>query len=203
VLCGQKTGFFLDQRDNRAMVEELANGRSVLNLFAYTGGFSLYAARGGAADVVSVDSSKAALKTAVFHFQLNNHHPAIAKCKHSTIIGDVFEVLRNMKRKGQQFSMVIIDPPSFAKQKSERDTAMAAYRRLIRMGLELLQPGGTLVAASCSSRILADEFFGLVHEAGRENGRFLQEISRTTHALDHPINFSEGAYLKCLFAMTT
>ncbi len=200
VLFGQKTGFFLDQRDNRAMVEELANGRSVLNLFAYTGGFSLYAARGGAVNIVSVDSSKAALETAVFHFQLNDHHPAIAAAKHSILVGDVFDVLRGMKKQGRLFDMVIIDPPSFAKQTSEREAAMSAYRRLIRMGLDVLQSGGTLVAASCSSRILADEFFGLIHEVGRKNGRFIQEIHRTAHAIDHPIGFSEGAYLKCLFA---
>ncbi len=203
VLQGQKTGFFLDQRDNRAMVEKLANGRSVLNLFAYTGGFSLYAARGGATDVVSVDSSKAALDTAVHHFELNDTHPAIAACNHYIIAEDVFDLLRRMKQQGQLFDMVIIDPPSFAKQKSEREAAMAAYRRLNKMGLAVLRKGGVLVTASCSSRILADEFFGLVHETARENGRTLQEISRTAHALDHPISFPEGAYLKCLFATVT
>ena len=200
VLRGQKTGFFLDQRDNRAMVEKLANGRSVLNLFAYTGGFSLYAARGGATKIVSVDSSRQALETAVIHFQLNDNNSAIAAASHSIIVGDVFEVLREMEQKGKQFGMVIIDPPSFAKKKSEREAALRAYERLIVMGLAVLRSGGVLVAASCSSQLLADEFFALVHKVGMKNGRFLQEIGRTTHAIDHPIGYSEGAYLKCLFA---
>ncbi len=200
VLHGQKTGFFLDQRDNRAMVEGLANGRSVLNLFAYTGGFSLYAARGGATKVVSVDSSRPALETAVSHFQLNGHNAAIAAATHAIIVGDVFDVLRDMEQQGMQFGMVIIDPPSFAKKKSERDAALRAYERLIVMGLAVLRSGGVLVAASCSSQILADEFFALVHKVGMKNGRYLQEINRTTHAIDHPIGYPEGAYLKCLFA---
>lgn len=200
VLRGQKTGFFLDQRDNRAMVEELANGRSVLNLFAYTGGFSLYAARGGATQVISVDISRPALETAVTHFQLNNNHHAIAAADHEIIVGDVFDVLRDMASQGKQFGMVIIDPPSFAKKKSERDAALLAYKRLIVMGLAVLRSGGVLVAASCSSQVLADEFFALVYDVGRGNGRYLQEIRRTTHAIDHPIGYPGGAYLKCLFA---
>lgn len=201
VLRGQKTGFFLDQRDNRAMVEGLANGRSVLNLFAYTGGFSLYAARGGATKVISVDVSRPALETAVTHFELNQSNRAIAAAKHEIIVGDVFDVLRDMASEGKQYGMVIIDPPSFAKKRSEHAAALQAYKRLIVLGLAVLRPGGVLVAASCSSQVLADEFFALVYEVGRGNGRYLQEIRRTTHAIDHPIGYPRGAYLKCLFAI--
>ncbi|MCB8944162.1 MAG: class I SAM-dependent methyltransferase [Ardenticatenaceae bacterium] len=195
VVQGQKTGFFLDQRENRARVEGLAQGKSVLNVFAYTGGFSLYAARGGAREVVSLDLSEPALATAVHNFVLNQ-----ITTPHETLVGDAFQVMSELAANGRLFDMVIIDPPSFAKKQSEVAGALGAYGRLVRLGLELLQPGGILVMASCSSRIAAAAFFELVHKTAREGGRPLREIERTEHALDHPITFKEGAYLKCLFA---
>lgn len=200
VVQGQKTGFFLDQRDNRAKVERLAAGKRVLNVFAYTGGFSLYAARGGANEVVSLDISKPALSDAVQNFALNQANQQIAAAKHALLAGDAFEEMKRLVANGRSFNMVIIDPPAFAKRQDEVEGAMAAYGRLLRLGLRLLQPGGILVMASCSSRISADSFFGLVHRVAREVKRPLQEIERTGHALDHPIGFPEGAYLKCLFA---
>ena len=197
VIHGQKTGFFLDQRENRARAERLARGKTVLNLFAYSGGFSLYAARGGARSVASLDGSQPALAAAAQHFKLN---PRLAHTPHELLRGDAFDILKKLRRDGRLFDMVIIDPPAFAKQQSETERALAAYRRLVRLGLGVLPPGGTLVMASCSSRVAADDFFQLVHETAREERRPLREIERTTHPIDHPVRFPEGAYLKCLFA---
>jgi 23S rRNA (cytosine1962-C5)-methyltransferase len=201
VVEGQKTGFFLDQRENRARVEPLAAGKSVLNVFAYSGGFSLYAARGGARRVSSLDISRPALDAAAGNFALNAAHPAVAAAEHELIVGDAFARMAALRRNGRSFDMVIIDPPSFAKKQAEVERALGAYGRLVRLGLGLLRPGGVLVTASCSSRVSAARFFALVHETARKEKRPLREIERTGHALDHPITFPEGAYLKCLFAV--
>lgn len=200
VVQGQKTGFFLDQRDNRARVEKLAAGRRVLNVFAYTGGFSLYAARGGATEVVSLDVSQPALANAMRNFKLNRAHENVAAAAHELLVGDAFLTLKQLIASRRRFEMVIIDPPAFAKRREEAERALTAYGRLARLGLRLLQPEGILVMASCSSRVSADQFFELVHKTAVAVGRPLQEIERTGHALDHPITFPEGAYLKCLFA---
>ncbi len=202
VVHGQKTGFFLDQRENRAYVETLAQGKTVLNVFAYTGGFSIYAARGGAKEVVSLDLSKPALQEAQRNFQRNQDNPNIAQAQHELLAGDAFQLLKNLQQEGREFDMVILDPPSFAKKQDEVQGALSAYGRLTKLGLGVLKRGGILVAASCSSRIDADSFFKVVHDAALEEKRPLQEIKRATHALDHPIRFAEGAYLKCLFAYT-
>ncbi|MEP7137530.1 MAG: class I SAM-dependent rRNA methyltransferase [Chloroflexota bacterium] len=191
---GQKTGFFLDQRDNRARVEKLSKGKSVLNVFAYTGGFSVYAARGGAREVVSVDISAPALEAAVRNMEYNK-----LTVPHETIAEDAFEVLARMESQKRLFDMVIIDPPMFAQNDKQIDGALSAYRKLTRLGLGVLRKGGTLVQASCSSRVDNDSFFGSIYESAKEAGRKLTEIERTGHALDHPVRFKEGAYLKCLF----
>ena len=200
VVEGQKTGFFLDQRDNRARVETLAAGKSVLNVFAYSGGFSLYAARGGATEIASLDISEPALQAATYNFTLNMRNPAVAAANHELLLGDAFAEMMDLKYNGRYFDMVIIDPPSFAKKQSEVERAMGAYRRLVKLGLALLRPGGTLVMASCSSRVSADAFFEMVEETARSEKRLLHNIEQTNHALDHPITFPEGSYLKCLFA---
>lgn len=200
VVQGQKTGFFLDQRDNRARVEKLAEGKRVLNVFAYTGGFSLYAARGGAKEVVSLDISQPALANAMRNFKLNRANEAGAAAAHELLVGDAFLTMKQLVANGRRFEMVIIDPPAFAKRKEEVERAVAAYGRLVRLGLKLLRPGGVLVMASCSSRVSADQFFELVYKTALGVERPLQEIERTGHALDHPIAFPEGTYLKCLFA---
>ena len=197
---GQKTGFFLDQRDNRARVEHLTRGKSVLNLFAYTGGFSVYAARGGAREIVSVDLSAPALAASTRNMAYNRDIPAVAAAVHTTIARDAFEVLFQMQDNQQLFDLVVIDPPMFAQNETQVAPALAAYRKLTQMGLGVLRPGGTLVQASCSSRIGAESFFETIHAAARDVGRPLIELERTAHALDHPVNFKEGAYLKCLFA---
>jgi 23S rRNA (cytosine1962-C5)-methyltransferase len=202
---GQKTGFFLDQRENRARVESLIVGNSavrrVLNVFAYTGGFSLYAARGGANLVTSVELSRPALEAAEANFKLNRGDRRIANTRHEAIVGDAFEVLEILGEAGHEFDMVIIDPPSFARRKGEEAGALAAYGRLVKQGLTVLRPQGTLVTCSCSSRIPAADFYDMVHKSASRLGRPLTEIGRSAHPLDHPITFDEGAYLKCLYAV--
>jgi 23S rRNA (cytosine1962-C5)-methyltransferase len=198
---GQKTGFFLDQRDNRARVERLAAGKLVLNLFAYTGGFSIYAARGGARHIVSLDASEPALAAAVHNMAHNRTIPAVAAASHEIVIGDAFDGLARLRKSGQRFDLVIVDPPAFAQRQAQVAQALSAYARLTRLSLGVLAPGGILVQASCSSRVDAQAFFEVVQRAAAQVGRPLREIERSGHALDHPIAFKEGAYLKCLFAV--
>ncbi len=201
VLRGQKTGFFLDQRDNRARVERLAAGRRVLNVFAYTGGFSLYAARGGAREILSVDLSVPALEAARRNFDLNRHIPAVAAARHITQAGDAFDALAALREQGERYELVIVDPPAFAKRASEVEAALRAYARLTVLALGVTRPGGLLVSASCSSRVSADDFYSTVKRTAEAAGRPLREVEHTGHALDHPISFPEGAYLKCLYAV--
>jgi len=201
VVRGQKTGFFFDQRENRARVERLAADQAVLNVFAYTGGFSVYAARGGARRVVSVDSSAPALEAAERNWDHNRTWPGVAAARHEVLAEDAFAALARLGAGRQRFGLVILDPPAFARERAQVAAGLAAYERLTALGLAVLAPGGTLVQASCSSQVDADTFFGAVHRAAREAGRPLREIERSGHALDHPITFREGAYLKCLFAV--
>lgn len=201
VVRGQKTGFFLDQRDNRARLGQLVEpGQSVLNVFAYTGGFSLYAARAGASLVVSQDISQFALAGAVRNFKLNRHLSGVAHAEHELMLGDAFVTLKELERTHRRFDVVVIDPPAFANSQDQVARALSAYGRLVRRGLRLLRPGGTFVMCSCSSRVSADAFFEMVHKAARTVKRPLQEIERTGHAIDHPVTFPEGVYLKALFA---
>ncbi len=200
-IAGQKTGFFLDQRENRARVELLSAGKSVLNVFAYSGGFSLYAARGGAKEVVSVDLSAPALNVAIRQFGHNLQDEKVAAAKHQTIAKDAFIVLAEMAKSHRRFDVVILDPPMFAQKQSQVEQALSGYKKLTQLGLAVLKRGGTLVQASCSSRVPAADFFDAVNAAAVQAGRPLQEIKRTEHPLDHPIGFPEGAYLKCLFAI--
>jgi 23S rRNA (cytosine1962-C5)-methyltransferase len=199
-VAGQKTGFFLDQRDNRARVEGLAAGRSVLNVFAYSGGFSLYAARGGATSVVSLDLSAPALADAERHFAANAADPKIAACEHQLMCGDAFELLAEMGRAERRFDLVVIDPPAFAKNAAGVGRALDAYRALTRLGLRVLEPGGRIVLSSCSSRISSPEFVAAAEAEARRVGRPLEVEAVTGHALDHPIGFPEGAYLKAVVA---
>ena len=208
-LLGHKTGFYLDQRENRARVEDLVRREAertggtalpVLNVFSYTGGFALAAARGGATEVVSVDASGPALRQAERHFELNRDDPRVARARHRTQEGDAFGILSELADAGERFRMVILDPPSFAKDASQVRRALAGYQRLTRLGLSVLAPGGLLVQASCSSRIPEEEFHSAVHAAALQARRPLEEVERTGHPVDHPVTFPEGAYLKCLFA---
>jgi len=202
VLHGHKTGFFCDQRENRQRVRTLSAGRRVLDVFAYVGAFSLYAAAGGATSVTSLDISAPALALAQDHFRLNDDQPTIAQAQHKIIVDDAFDALRRLHEQDQTFDMLIIDPPSFAKRADEVARALKAYARLVEHSLPLLNDDGVFVMASCSSRISTGDFFGIIQRTAKRMGRPLHEIARTAHALDHPIreSFPEGAYLKCLFA---
>jgi 23S rRNA (cytosine1962-C5)-methyltransferase len=198
VIHGHKTGFFFDQRDNRAEARKLSAGRRVLDAFAYSGGFSVYAAAGGAKSVTSLDVSQPALDSALANFALNGAN--VGAIKHTIMVDDAFAGLERLHANGQTFDMVIVDPPSFAKSAGEVERALAAYARLTRLALNVLEAGGVFVMASCSSRVSPDDFFSTVIHASRDAGRRLTEIKRASHALDHPIGFPEGEYLKCLFA---
>lgn len=199
VIEGHKTGFFFDQRDNREHVRELSfAGASVLDVFAYTGGFSVYAASGAAGSVLSMDASEPALAMARKNFSLNAaSDPGVAMAAHDTMLADAFKGLETLWIEGYQFDMVVIDPPAFAKQQAEVDGALRAYARLAELGARLVREGGHLVMASCSSRVKPDAFFNIVLQSA---GRPLYNQQRTGHALDHPVRFPEGEYLKCLFS---
>jgi 23S rRNA (cytosine1962-C5)-methyltransferase len=201
LMRGQKTGFFFDQRDNRAGVERLSTGKKVLDVFAYTGAFSVYAARGGAQEITSIDTSQPALEAACRNMSLNLELPPVASALHETITGDAFKLLSQMGVAGRRFDLVIIDPPAFAQKQSQISQAVSAYQRLTQLGLSVLQPGGTLVQASCSSRVTDEAFYDAIHGAAQEAGRLLRELDRSGHPIDHPVRFKEGAYLKCLFAI--
>lgn len=197
VVRGQKTGFFLDQRENRRRVGALAAGRLVLNAFSFSGGFSLYAARGGATAVTDLDLSAHALAAARRNFALNTTDPAVAACHHATVQADAFRWLEAAP--ASRFDLVVLDPPSLAKREAERAGAIQAYGRLAASGLARLRPGGILVAASCSAHVSSAEFFGAVREAARASGRRATELETTGHAPDHPATFPEGQYLKCVY----
>jgi len=193
VIRGQKTGFFLDQRENRKEVEGLAAGRSVLNTFSFSGGFSVYAARGGAQSVTDVDISEHALASARRNFQLN---AGTGAAPHECVQANAFEWLAQT---GRKFDVVILDPPALAKRQSEREEAIKAYGRLISSGLQRLERGGILVAASCSAHVTEEEFLKVATDAIRTSGRRVEELSRTGQPPDHPATFKEARYLKCVF----
>jgi 23S rRNA (cytosine1962-C5)-methyltransferase len=197
VLRGQKTGFFLDQRENRRETRALADGRDVLNLFSFTGGFSLYAADGGAASVYSIDISEHALAGARRNFALNAARPAVERCRHETIQADVFGWLR--EKSPRRFDLIVLDPPSLAKKESERAEAIGAYSKLIEGTLARVKKDGILLASSCSAHVSAAEFFNLTLEAARKSGRRFAELKTTGHAADHPATFAEAEYLKCIY----
>ncbi|MBR2363845.1 MAG: class I SAM-dependent methyltransferase [Lentisphaeria bacterium] len=197
---GQKTGFFLDQRDNRKEVGRLAKNAHVLNVFSYSGGFSLYAAKGGAKSVTDVDFSKYAIEESKRNFQRNRNFPGVAACKHDGIVGDAFEVMGALGAKRKKYDIVIIDPPSFAKAGSEVENALRSYTRLARLGCALVRKGGILVFASCSSRVGKSELFPAVNAAISESGYRADIFKVTEHAFDHPAKFPESKYLKCQYA---
>ena len=197
VVRGQKTGFFLDQRENRRIVETLARGRAVLNAFSFSGGFSVYAARGGAKSVTDLDISAHALESAKRNVALNKEHTEVAGCRHETIQADAFEWLAG--NRNRTFDLVILDPPSLAKREIERTGAIQAYGRLVQSGIAHLRPGGVLVAASCSAHVSAEAFFGAVRLAAKTSRRKFTELQTTGHAPDHPATFPEATYLKCIY----
>lgn len=191
VIHGHKTGYFLDHRHNRKKIGSLAKGKRVLDVFAYAGGFSVHALAGGASEVTSVDISAKALEMAQQNAKLNPHEG-----KHITLAEDAFQCLESLIEKGESYDLIIIDPPSFAKQATETDRAKKHYEQLAVLGARLISQGGTLLLASCSSRVKADDFFELSEAAMESTNRFFQLIEKTFHDVDHPIGFPQGAYLK-------
>ena len=196
VLRGQKTGFFLDQRENRAEVERLAHGKKVLNAFSFSGGFSVYAARGGATSVTDLDISAHALESAKRNFALNKNFPAVAACRHETVQADAFEWIEKSSAK---FDLIVLDPPSLAKRESERANAIRAYENLNSLGIARLSRDGVLVAGSCSAHVSAAEFFDAVRRAAMKSGRKFSELKTNLHPPDHPAGFKEAEYLKVIF----
>jgi 23S rRNA (cytosine1962-C5)-methyltransferase len=200
VVSGQKTGFFLDQRDNRRAVETLAAGRDVLNAFSFSGGFSLYAARGGAKSVTDLDISAHAMASARRNFELNRDEPTVRRCHYEQVQANAFDWLAGNAER--MFDLIVLDPPSLAKREAERAGAIHRYSTLAQNAVAHLRPGGILVAASCSAHVSADEFFSAVKQD--LSGRQPFEILRTTrHAADHPAAFPEAEYLKCIFLRLT
>ena len=191
---GQKTGLFLDQRENRRWLEPFARGRRVLNLFSYSGGFSLYAARGGAREVTSVDVAPAAARDAEANFVLNGFDPEA----HRFVVADVWEFLERAQRERDRWEVVICDPPSFARNKGQLKQAIRAYTTLNAQGMCATEPGGLYAASSCTSYVSPDAFRDLLADAARQAGRRFQIIHDAGHALDHPVmaHHPEGRYLK-------
>jgi 23S rRNA (cytosine1962-C5)-methyltransferase len=197
VVRGQKTGFFLDQRENRRRIGGLAANRRVLNAFSFSGGFSLYAARGGARSVTDLDISSHALESARRNVALNANTPTIAACTHECIRDDVFERLN--RKPDREFDLIILDPPSLARREAERAGAIAAYSRLASDAIRWLAAGGILFAASCSAHVSSEEFLDAVRSAASGSGRRFAELATTGHAPDHPATFPEAQYLKGIY----
>lgn len=198
-VLGHKTGFYLDQRENRAKVMQLANRKDVLNVFSYNGGFSVYAAAGGAKSVTSVDINPFAIESAIRNFHHNFYDDEILKDIHKTVVEDAFTYLERSAKEGKNFGMVILDPPMFAQNANQVPQAIKNYKKLTRLALNLIEPKGILVQASCSSRISSSVFFEAVFNEISKTGRTAVDVIRTSHPIDHPIGFPEGEYLKCLF----
>jgi len=190
---GQKTGFFIDQRQNRELVGRYARGRTVLNTFCYTGGFSVYAMAGGAAEVVSVDSSERAVKLADENMRLN-FGPGV---KHTSLAVDAVEYLKEI---GPRYDLIILDPPAFAKHHKVLGNAMQGYKRLNARALSQIKPGGILFTFSCSQAVSKELFRTTVFSAAAIAGRKVRILHQLTQPADHPINIyhPEGEYLKGL-----
>jgi len=203
VVEGQKTGHFLDQRDNRGLVRGMAAGADVLDVFASTGAFSVSAAAGGAKSVHLIDQSGPALETAKRNLGHNHRISEVRRCAVHTTTGDAFQVLADLAKKGELFDIVIVDPPSFASNQAAVPRALAAYARLTRLALAIVRRGGTLVQASCSSRVTTDDFVDTVKNAAASAGAEVIETRRTGHAVDHPIGFEFGGYLKAVYLTVT
>ena len=191
---GQKTGYYLDQRENRQAAAAYAAGRRVLDMFCYSGGFGVASAiSGNASSVLSVDSSIKAASLARANAELNNATTM------SVEQADAFEKLSSLHEKGEKFGMVILDPPKFARSRASASDALRAYHRINRLGVDLLEPGGILVTCSCSGAISRDDFLMMLSAVGQRSGRTLQLLEHRGAAIDHPVNLHclEGEYLKC------
>lgn len=192
VIHGHKTGYFLDHRLNRKKVGELSKNKTVLDVFAYAGGFSVHALAKGAEAVTSLDISSQALELALENGKLNPHTG-----KHVVVAADAFTQLEQWVAENRLFDVVVIDPPSFAKRASEVPMAHKKYEQLARLGAALVAKKGLLVLASCSSRVTENDFFSINDKALNHSGRPYEQVEVTKHDVDHPVTFDEGTYLKC------
>lgn len=192
-LRGQKTGFFVDQRENRALLERYSRGRKVLNMFCYTGGFSFYAMRGGAELVHSVDSSAKAIDLTCRNVELNFPNDA----RHQAFAEDAFKFLDTM---GSNYDLIILDPPAFAKHRRVLNNALQGYRKLNAKAFEKIKPGGILFTFSCSQVVSKENFRLAVFTAAAQSGRKVRILHQLTQPADHPVNIyhPEGEYLKGL-----
>jgi 23S rRNA (cytosine1962-C5)-methyltransferase len=194
VIKGHKTGYFLDHRANRKKVGKMAKGKTVLDVFSYAGGFSVHALAGGAKAVTSLDISAPALEMAKENAKLNTYNG-----EHKILVGDAFDELETLAAQRTKFDLVVIDPPSFAKSQDEIERAIHSYKKLALLGVDLVSKGGTLILASCSSRVTSEVFFDLIEETIRSRKTTYKVLEKTLHDIDHPIGFKEGAYLKCIY----
>lgn len=194
-LRGQKSGFYLDQRENRAIVEKYTDGKTVLDAFSYTGGFSVYASGGGAQGITRIDASQDALALGTRNLSLNQ-----VRIPDEPIKGNVFEVLREFRDRGRQFDVIILDPPKLAPTRSHRSRATRGYKDINLLALKLIRPGGVLATFSCSGGIDAATFERILSWAAKDARREVQIIKRLFQGSDHPVrlSFPEGAYLKGL-----
>ena len=195
-LRGQKTGFFVDQRENRALVERYAQGKDVLNMFCYTGGFSLYALRGGAKTVDSVDVSQKAID--LVNINVARNFPNISN--HQAVAADAFEYLSAQRDKGNTYDLIILDPPAFAKHRDAVKNALRGYQRINAKAIEMIRPGGILFTFSCSQAVDKEAFRLAVFSAAAQVGRKVRILHQLHQPQDHPINIyhPEGEYLKGL-----
>ncbi|MGB3606298.1 class I SAM-dependent rRNA methyltransferase [Psychroserpens sp.] len=194
VIKGHKTGYFLDHRENRRQVGLASKHKTVLDVFSYAGGFSVHALANGAKQVTSVDISEQALEIAKQNGELNTFSG-----EHFTLAGDAFKLLEQLISEKKKFDVVVIDPPSFAKQQSEIQLAKKKYAQLARLGAQLTAREGLLVLASCSSRVTATAFYDINEQTLKSTQRSFSVARKTGHDIDHPIGFPEGAYLKCAY----
>jgi 23S rRNA (cytosine1962-C5)-methyltransferase len=197
IVGGHKTGFYLDQRDNRRQLAELSAGKRALNCFCYTGGFSLQALAGGATSVLSIDSSQPALDRAAANLALN---PRLDAAKAEWRCANVFDELRKLRAAGDTFDLIVLDPPKFAPSASHAERASRAYKDINLLGFKLLAPGGLLMTYSCSGGIGVELFQKIVAGAALDAGRDARIVRRLQGAADHPVDlaFPEGEYLKGL-----
>ena len=193
-LKGQKTGFFIDQRENRKLLEKFSSGRNVLNMFCYTGGFSVYAMRGGATKVVSVDSSSKAIELTEANINLN--FPG--DTRHLAVAEDAFKYLDSIKK--DEFDLIILDPPAFAKHRSALKNGLIGYRKLNYKAFEKIRKGGVIFTFSCSQVVTKEMFRLAVFTAASQSGRKVRILHQLTQPADHPVDIShpEGEYLKGL-----
>jgi 23S rRNA (cytosine1962-C5)-methyltransferase len=193
---GQKTGFYIDQRDNRRKVGELAVGREALNCFCYTGGFTLNLLAGGARSVLSIDSSAEALASAQVNLAAND----LAEDRAEWLEADVFQALRKLRDQARSFDLIVLDPPKFAPTAAQAERAARGYKDINLLAFKLLRPGGLLFTFSCSGGISPDLFQKIVAGAALDAGAEAQIVEHMGPGFDHPVglNFPEGAYLKGL-----